>query len=297
MVGFRDNLLIINQFLKMKNKFLIGFFLIVFIGTASAQEFTFPVLEGYKKTTNYPVFGPENLWDFINGAADTYLAYGFINLHVAEYKKGKNVIKLEIYRHSDNTMAFGIYSTERSSSFRFINLGAQGYIADGAINFFKGNYYVKIRTYSKSEKTLRSTESLALKVANMLEGNSEMPAMLSQFPETGKKVNDETFINESVLGHKFLNKAFKASYELGNDNFSVFIMANNSPEETRKSVEAFLAATGMDAAEAESGRYMLKDGYNGTVFLAWKGNMIVIISGLSQDQSEVADQYTSEILK
>jgi hypothetical protein len=281
----------------MRNKFLVGFFLLLLFGSASAQEFTFPELSGFKKVTNYPVYGPENLWDFINGAADTYLAYGFINLHVAEYKKGKNVIKLEIYRHSDNTMAFGIYSTERSSSFRFINLGAQGYIADGAINFFKGNYYVKIRTYSKSEKTLRSTESLALKVANMLEGNSEMPAMLSQFPETGKKVNDETFINESVLGHKFLNKAFKASYELGNDNFSVFIMANNSPEETRKSVEAFLAATGMDAAEAESGRYMLKDGYNGTVFLAWKGNMIVIISGLSQDQSEVADQYTSEILK
>ncbi|MCX6254808.1 MAG: hypothetical protein NTV31_10075 [Bacteroidia bacterium] len=281
----------------MGNKFLIGFFLIVFIGSASAQEFTFPVLEGYKKTTNYPVFSPENLWDFINGAADTYLAYGFVDLHVAEYKKGKNVIKLEIYRHSDNTMAFGIYSTERSPSFRFMNLGAQGYIADGAVNFFKGNYYVKIRTYSKNEKTLRSTESLALKVANMLEGNSEMPAMLSQFPETGKKVNEETYINESVLGHKFLNKAFKATYELGNDNFSIFVMENGSPEETRKSVEAFLTATGMDAAEAESGRYMLKDGYNGTVFLAWKGNMIVIISGLSIDQSEVADQYTSEILK
>jgi hypothetical protein len=281
----------------MGNKFLIGFFLIVFLGSASAQEFTFPVLEGYKKTTNYPVFSPENLWDFINGAADTYLAYGFVDLHVAEYKKGKNVIKLEIYRHSDNTLAFGIYSTERSPSFRFMNLGAQGYIADGAVNFFKGNYYVKIRTYSKSEKTLRSTESLALKVANMLEGNSEMPTMLSQFPETGKKINEETYINESVLGHKFLNKAFKATYELGNDNFSIFVLETSSPEETSKTVEAFLAATGMDAAESESGKYMLKDGYNGTIFLVWKENMIVIISGLSKDQSEVADQYISEILK
>ncbi|MDO9341378.1 MAG: hypothetical protein Q7T72_12745, partial [Bacteroidales bacterium] len=279
------------------NKFLIGFFLIVLFGSATAQEFVLPELEGFKKTTNYPVFGPENLWDFINGAADTYLAYGFVDLHVAEYKKGKNVIKLEIYRHSDNTMAFGIYSTERSPSFRFMNLGAQGYIADGAINFFKGNYYVKIRTYSKSEKTLQSTESLALRVANMLEGGSEMPAVLSKFPEIGRKMNEETYINESVLGHKFLNKAYKAIYEIGSDNFSIFIMENSSTEEARKSVEAYLAATGIDAVESGSGKYMLKDGYNGTVFLAWKDNLIVIISGLSKDQTEIADRYTSEILK
>jgi len=281
----------------MKSKILPGLLLMFFSISALAQEYPLPDLAGYKKTTNYPVYGPENLWDFINGAADNYLSYDFQDLHVAEYKKGKNVIKLEIYRHRDNTMAFGIYSSERSPSFQFMNLGAQGYIADGAINFFKGNYYVKIRTYSKSEKTLQSTESLALKIANMLEGGSEMPAVLSQFPEIGKKLNEETYINESVLGHKFLNKAYKAIYEIGNDNFSIFIMEKSSPEESRKSVEVYLAATGIDAVESGSGKYMLKDGYNGTIFLAWKDNRIVIISGLSKDQSEVADRYTLEILK
>jgi hypothetical protein len=281
----------------MRNRILIGFLIILFSGSAAAQEITLPELEGYKKTTNYPVFGPENLWDFINGAADTYLAYGFADLHVAEYKKGKNVIKLEVYRHSDNTMAFGIYSTERSPSFRFINLGAQGYAADGAVNFFKGDYYIKIRTYSKNEKTLKSTETLAMKVADMLKGDSKMPALLSQFPETGKKKYEETYINESVLGHKFLNKAFKATYEVGPDNFAIFILGNSSPEEVKKTVDAYLKATGMDAADSLTEKYVLTDGYNGTIFLAWKENQIVIISGLAKDQSELADQYTSEILK
>jgi hypothetical protein len=281
----------------MRNKVLLGFLLMVFFKSASAQEFEFPKLPGYKTTLNYPVFGPENLWDFIDGAADTYLAYGFIDLHVAEYKKGKNVIKLEIYRHSDNTMAFGIYSTERSPSFRFLNLGAQGYVADGAVNFFKGDYYVKIRTYSKNEKTLQSAQSLALKVDDILKGDSKMPSLLAQFPENGKKLNEETYINESVLGHKFLNKAYKAVYEVGPDNFSIFIMENNSPTESRKSVNAYLSAAGIDEIESESGRYMLKDGYNGTIFLAWRDNLIIIISGLSNDQSEIADRYTSDILK
>jgi hypothetical protein len=281
----------------MRNKILIGFLLVVLSGSVVAQDFMYPKIAGYKLITNYPVFGPDKLWDFINGAADTYLAYGFVDLHVAEYKKGKNVIKLEIYRHSDNTMAFGIYSSERSPSFRFMNLGAQGYIVDGSINFFKGNYYVKIRTYSKNEKTLQATESLALKISNMLEGESKMPVVLSQFPETGLKVNEETYINESVLGHKFLNKAYKAVYELGADNFSIFILGKNSMGEVKKSIDDYLAATGQDEIESETGRYMLKDGYNGNIFLGWKENQIVIISGLSKDQTEVADRYMSEILK
>jgi hypothetical protein len=281
----------------MRKIFLTGIFMIVSCSCILAQEFAFPELNGYKKALNYPVYIPDNLWDFINGAADTYLAYGFVNLHVAEYKKGKNVIKLEIYRHNDNTNAFGIYSTERSPSFRFMNLGAQGYIADGSINFFKGNYYVKIRTYSKNEKTLQTTESLALKVADMLGGDPGMPAVLSQFPETAKKINEETYINESVLGHKFLNKAYKAIYEVGPDNFSIFIIENSSPDEVKKTTEAYLAATGTEVSDTGSGKYVLKDGYNGTIFLAWKEKTIVIISGLSKDQTEIADQYTSEILK
>ena len=139
--------------LKMKN-ITVYFIILIFIsGSAFAQDIKLPDLKGYKKTTNYPVYLPGNLWDYIDGAADIYLAYGFIDLHVAEYKKGKNVIKIEIYKQADQTMAFGIYSTERSPSFRFLNLGSQGYTADGAINFFKGNYYVKIRTYSKNENT------------------------------------------------------------------------------------------------------------------------------------------------
>lgn len=281
----------------MRNKILVGFLLLTLSGSAVAQQFAFPELSGYKKVSNYPVYGPDKLWDFINGAADTYLAYGFVNLHVIEYKKGKSVIKLEIYRHSDNTMAFGIYSTERSPSFRFMNLGAQGYIADEAINFFKGNYYVKIRTYSKIEKVLQSAESLALKVSNMLEGDSKMPAVLSQFPETGKKINEETYINESVLGHKFLNKAYKGAYQIGSDNFSIYIMQNTNSEEVKKTVNAYITSTGMDPIESETGRYMIKDGYNGTIFLAWKDNLIVIIAGLSKDQTEDADRYASEILK
>ncbi len=110
----------------MQNRIILLLTFIFFSTASMAQDIVFPQLDGYKMKTNYPVYVPENLWDFINGAADNYLANGFVDLHVAEYKKGKAVIKLEIYRHSDNTMAFGIYSSERSPSFRFVESWSTG---------------------------------------------------------------------------------------------------------------------------------------------------------------------------
>lgn len=281
----------------MKNK-LVTFILFGIITTvASGQELTFPDLKGFKKLTEYPVYHPDNLWDFINGAADGFLALGFQDLHVAEYKKRKNTIKLEIYRHKNHTMAFGIYASERSPSYNFTNLGAQGYSVDGATNFFKGNYYVKIRTYSEKPSVLQAAESLAQRVANMLPGETDLPSMLLKFPAEGKKANEEIYFNDNVLGHQFLHSAFHVPYSDGNDDFGIYIIQLDSPAEILEMAKSYLASAGVEAFLTDENRFVFKDGYNGDIFLAWKDNMMVIISGLAKDQSEIAYKYTTEILK
>jgi len=279
-------------------RLVIIFFLLSGISTLLiSQEITIPDLQGYKKLSNYPVFTPGNLWDFIDGAADNYLAFGFEELKVTEYEKGKNTIKLEIYRHKDNTEAFGIYSSEKSASFRFLNIGSQGYKADAALNFFKGKYYVKVRTNSKSEKTIQMLETLALKVADALPGEAVMPKTLLDFPEQGRKKNEETYINEGVLGHEFLKGAFKATYELSDITFSIYIIDSKSIEDRQKAVTSYLVKGSLDPDISLSGKYVFTDGYNGDIFLSWKENRIVIIQGLEKDQTDLADRYTTEIIK
>ena len=280
----------------MKKCMLAGIALVLVSYFASGQDPVFPELDGFKKLTKYPVFLPENLYEFINGAADTYLALGFTDLHVAEYKKGKDIIKAEIYRHSSNTMAFGIYASERSPSYRFLNLGAQGYVVDGVVNFFKGNFYVKLRTYSEKQKTLQAQEALARRIEAMLQGPAEMPDMLSKFPDNGKKENEETFVNESVLGHQFLNKAFKANYRIGNDDVSIYLIRSGSADETLRVAKAYLSSAGIEFDINET-RYVFTDGYNGNIFLAWSGDLMVIILGLAKDQADIAATYTYDILK
>lgn len=281
----------------MKNKILISVLLMLYSSGLLAEDIVLPELKGFRKLTKYPVYTAETLWDFINGAANGYLELGFIDLHVAEYKKGKDIIKLEVYRHSDHTSAFGIYASERTTSYDFIKIGAQGYKTEGSVNFFKGNYYVKIRTFSDKSKIIDAVETLARRVETMLDGSDEMPELLSLFPDEGKKINEENYINESVLGHSFLNNAFKALYQTGNDVFGVYLFKFRSAGETYETASRYLSSAGIETESEESGKYAFSDGYNGNIFIAWKGDMMVVISDLAKDQADIADIYTSAILK
>jgi hypothetical protein len=260
---------------------------------AVSQEYPYPELKGYKITSNYPVYTPDNLWDYIDGAADMYLAYGFVDLNIAEYTQGKNIIKVEIYRHADNVQTFGIYSSERFPTYNFIDIGAQGYATEGQVFFLKGNYYVKVMTNSKSAKILESIEPLAFKIADLLKGENSMPALLKEFPLEGMKVNEETYLQESVLGHGFLTASFKANYEVNGNSFSIYLMEKKSLEESRKCVTDYLNSLKQEIVDPNGGKYVLEDGYNGTVFLSWSDKRIVLITGLSRDLISIADKYSS----
>ena len=108
----------------MNRYFLALIFLNLFsVKPLSAQGISFPDLQGYRKNTSFPVYTKDNLEEFNNSFAEVCLSYGFINLYIAEYKKGKNEIRIEIYRLSYNVLAFGIYSLDRSGSDMAFNTG------------------------------------------------------------------------------------------------------------------------------------------------------------------------------
>jgi len=272
------------------------FFFLVFAFTAlRGQQEMFPPLKGYKQISDYPVYTPEDLWDYINGAADAYLALGFRDLNINEYRKGKQSLKAEIYSFGDEATAFGIYSLERSPSYKFINLGVQGYSEEGVVNFFKGNFYVKIMTHSGSKKAAEAMITLADMIAERIEGGNEFPPLLKLYPAEGLIANQETYIMEGVLGHDFLHDSFRASYELDNDRFDIYLFNSKSKQDISDMAQR-LAGDAYNAGE-ESFKYVFDDGFNGLLFMALQGDRLIIISGLDREKAALADRYITLMLK
>jgi hypothetical protein len=255
----------------------------------------FPGLSKYKMRGDYPVYTPDDLWDYINGAADGYLALGFIDLNIREYTRGRSIIKAEIYRFGDDARAFGIYSMERSPGYRFIPVGVQGYNEDGTVNFYKGRYYVKIMSHSGSAKVNDAMVELAGLIASRIEGKNEFPALLALFPAEGRLMNEETYLLESVLGHDYLRGAFRVAYEKEGDRFDIHLFRNDDAGEII-TMASRLAGDAWSPDEPVF-KYAFEDGFNDVVHMARKGGMLIVISGLGFEKTPVAEKYISEMLE
>jgi len=248
----------------------------------------FPEIKGWNLTSNERVYLPSDLWDIIDGAADTYLSYNFIDLHLADYtnESGLNV-RVELYRHSSFDNTFGIYTTERSPDYHFMKIGSEGYLEEGALNFLCGYYYVKLTTASEGEDARNAMVQIAEGVEKNLRQDHNWPDVLQILP-SDRIPYSEHYIAENFLGFEFLNSAFTAEYSKEGEDFQVFIIRTVTPEEVREMLGKYLKFTKQDE-QISDGQFKIYDPYNGDIDIILKGNTLAGIVGC--DTATVLDEY------
>ena len=243
-------------------------------GTAKGDSVTFPSIDGFQIAYNYPVYYPDNLWDLIDGAADAFVAYGFVNLHIAEYVQGDLHIKAEVYRHKNSVLAYGMYAAERSSDYRFIPLGVQGYAENSLVFFVKGPYYVKVTGYEDDEQAGTMVMNIARAIEKSLSGETTLPQAFGKFPTENQQKNSEHYIPENFIGYSFLNEAFTVEYSLEDQTFTAFLIQTG---DTRSVIEMVnkLKEKAVHSENISEGIIRLEDKYNGNLFLLTLGNQLL----------------------
>ena len=254
--------------------FTILFVTNVTVLTAGVKDsVTFPAFEGYEINSAYPVYNSDNLWEYINGGAYTYLNFNFIDLHVAEYVKGETIIKVEVYHHQNSNYAFGMYAQERAPDYSFIKLGVQGYAENTLVNFVKGAWYVKIICNDGDDSTAPILLNLAKLIEKSLSGTTDLPEIFSHFPEQKKIANSESFIATEFLGYGFMPGVFVTSYLNGDKEFKVFII-DTANEDKVNEVYENLKSKAESSKKMKHGVVLLNDKYNGAILVKKKGSAI-----------------------
>ncbi|MBM4307249.1 MAG: hypothetical protein FJ115_10570 [Deltaproteobacteria bacterium] len=240
-------------------------------------------MAGWKQSGEVDTFNPKNLYEYINGAADLYLTYDFEELKVVEYQNEKKAsVTVDVYRQKTPLLAFGIYSQERLSGAKFLDIGVQAYYEKGFLNFLTGPYYVKISAVNTGPEDQDVLIAFAKKVAENLGPKGSFPAILSSFPVEGKKKNSEMFISKNLLGYAFFQSGFTADYGLQGKNFKLFIIEGRSKDECRDMIEKYLQAIKSPRKEITEGRYILSDPHHGEIELQWRGRYICGILNLNE---------------
>jgi hypothetical protein len=242
---------------------------------SGAQEKPFPAVEGWKLSQEETAYTPNNLFDVIDGAADLFLEYNFVVLHIGRYTQGEVEIKVELYRHATSADAFGMYSQERFADYHFIEIGNQGYMEKGALNFLTGDYYVKISTIQEGENAQGGMQQLAQAVEKHLHQGGSLPAILTAFPSENRKPYTEQYVAKSFLGYSSLNGVFVASYDDGTP-FRMFVIRLKTPEEASKTLQDLGKALPASVAlSGEGEERSIADPNNGAVKIVLKGSYLL----------------------
>jgi len=127
-----------------------------------------PKLKNFEQAGPLTVYNRVNLFDYMNGEAETYLPLGFRLLYVNIYRTEKTDSRmvLETYDMSTLEGAGAIlkqYSTEGGSSLP--GIGDSAWADKGIVLFRQGNYFVRIFPDPSPENEVRPTMQEMLDLA------------------------------------------------------------------------------------------------------------------------------------
>jgi hypothetical protein len=254
-----------------------------------------PELSGWALTEAPSAYLSGTLFEYIDGAAENYLSYGFRELVVGNYKEKSSAATLtvEIYDMGDEVRAFGVYSSERYPESHFLKVGSQGYWEDGALNFIAGSYYVKLLCFDCGGGAEQALMSIAREVEKKVPNDGRLPLLLHLFPSEGLIANSEKFILQNVLGYGFFHHGYLASYKAQGQEFDLFIIQGTAVQDAQNMMNQYLNSQreSGQAAQPTSLGFYVRDRYAHNIYFAQSGNLILGVMRIKEGFEEMGKKY------
>ena len=197
------------------------------------------ITDGKKET-----FGPENLYQHIDGEAELFMPYGFEALAFSLYVTAKDpntALAVDIYRMRSPLDAYGIYSNYRNPDAGIVNVGAEGFAGDTQLMFYQDRYFVEITASGTGTPDRKVFEACARAIAGKLPGPAVKPEEITLLNAPQVAVRTEKYIAESVLGYAFFKKGLTAEASVNGKTAKAFVVLSDSPAAAGIAFDGYIA--------------------------------------------------------
>jgi len=196
----------------------------------------------------------ENLYVYINGEAELYLPYGFEILGSAFYSRGDNArsgIVADVYRMGSPIDAFGIYSNYRDTGAELVRIGAEGFISESQLMFFKDRYFVRLSVSGTVTDERSLLIQCAENIAGKIPGSTSQPEVLGILGITGIVPDTIKYFAQSVLGYAFFKRGLTAEIVVEGEPARIFVILCGSPEASSRMLDNYINYLKESGANAE----------------------------------------------
>jgi hypothetical protein len=251
-------------------------------------------LAGWARSKPPQAYSADNLWEFIDGAAETYVGFGVQDALGAGYTFGGEEVGIEIYQMSDSLHAFGIYAQERPPAPQAVPVGAEGYAVSNVLVFWKGPCYVKLTANRPDKPGSAALAALAGAISEKLPGGAPLPRELAAFPKKGLVSHSIKLVPRDVLGQPYFADGFEADYQDGPVTSRLVVIPCATPPDAKASLGRYREFVGRGgktrtlSPRVGDEAFAADDRYNGRVVAARSGAMLVISVGAASDGAGTA---------
>ena len=141
-------------------------------------------IDNWNKSSNLAMYDSDSLYTYINGGAELYISFQFINLLSQSFGNEEDEeIQIDIFDMGLSQNAFGIFSHSRETVDDFVGAEIESEYAGGLLTFWKGQYYISILAYPETESKRLVVQKLARRIAEQIQGESVKPQLVKLLPE------------------------------------------------------------------------------------------------------------------
>jgi hypothetical protein len=259
--------------------------LLVSVGTAAAQVPTCTAVPGWSQQGEARSFGPDNLYDYMNGNAEGYLLYRFAQMKGITCASGDTTLNIDISEFEDAEFAYGMFTSTRDPRLPTEKIGVNGQVTPRKGFFAKDKYYVEIAANPEKDHsaTLRAFLSV---IEKGIQGRTTLPDAFGWFPAENLVPDSIRLVPESVLGLRLLKSGYVAQYQAGKG-----ILVRESSPDAAAQVFAKLKARFSQASPASIGdeAFTATDKYLNGVCMFRKGAFIGGFANLPEGRNGVAE--------
>jgi len=195
--------------------------------------------KGWIKSESPQTYNRQNLFDYIDGGAEVYLAYDFRLLVIQKYipkiqdSLEKNSITVEIWQMSTSADAYGIFSLDQQGE--KTEIGQMGVYSDGLLRFWKDVFFVKILEVTGDSKDI--ILKLGSQIDKKINKVGKLPPLVSRIPSDNlipssvhyfhKQINLNNiyyFSDQNVLNLNMETNCASADFKLDDEKLKLLLI-------------------------------------------------------------------------
>ena len=243
-------------------------------------------------------YGPDNLYQYMDGGADVYLLYDFQVLLHQDLKSGQAELAVDIFDMGNPEDAFGMYAAERTPGYNFLDIGVEAYRNEGILNFLQDRYYIKLAGFGPGSDDL--LEKIARVISERIGGAQSIPPLLEKIPQEHRVKHSEQFTRKDPLGHPFLSPAYVVSYKQGQSESKLLISVAKDAAEAKSKLESlakYFRESGKCEAAPDLGDSAIQasNSFEGHVIAVAQGRYLIVVVNPAGDAAALLKKTAQDL--